>query len=314
MKLSQVELIVEIARAGSISQAAQNLYTSQPNVSKMLKRFEDEVGAQIFERIGTGIRLTPVGRRFVDSAQDIMVQVNKMADIFNYESITVLIELNIASLSTKFVHHVVSALYMKYSQNPIRITYTECDLETQLERISKGLSEIGVVILLQNHLKRIKKMAEAVGIEYFRLGQVESYLGVSKNSVKYPTSVTEVELARLATMPLVSIKPPSLLTPTGWEFARQVFGKNNLETSHREIMTTNTGTMREIVNQIDGFSIIFMNRGIYNKFGYFDDIRLMPLPQDTVQAEFGWLQKANTARTPIANEFVSMLKEYVTED
>ena len=47
MNLSQVEIIVEIAKAGSISQAAQNLFVSQPSVSKALQRFEEEVGAQI---------------------------------------------------------------------------------------------------------------------------------------------------------------------------------------------------------------------------------------------------------------------------
>ena len=58
MKMSQVEMIVEIANAGSISQAAQNLYVSQPSLSKALQRFEQEVGAQIFERVSTGVRLT----------------------------------------------------------------------------------------------------------------------------------------------------------------------------------------------------------------------------------------------------------------
>ena len=72
MNLSHVEIIVEIARAGSISQAAQNLYISQPGVSKILKKFEEEVGAQIFERVNSGVRLTPLGRRFVERAQYIL--------------------------------------------------------------------------------------------------------------------------------------------------------------------------------------------------------------------------------------------------
>ena len=78
MKLSQVELIVEIAKVGSISRAAENLYISQPAVSKLLPRFEEEVGAQIFERRSTGVYLTPIGKKFVDSAQDILQQMEKL--------------------------------------------------------------------------------------------------------------------------------------------------------------------------------------------------------------------------------------------
>lgn len=36
MKMSQVEMIVEIANAGQFQQAAQNLYVSQPSLSKAL--------------------------------------------------------------------------------------------------------------------------------------------------------------------------------------------------------------------------------------------------------------------------------------
>lgn len=83
MNLSQVELIVEIARAGSISQAAENLYISQPGASKILQRFEEEMGAQIFERVSTGVRLTPIGRRFVEQASEILEQADKLDRIFD---------------------------------------------------------------------------------------------------------------------------------------------------------------------------------------------------------------------------------------
>ena len=44
MKLSQIEQILEVARVGSISQAAENLYESQPTLSLSIKRLEEEIG------------------------------------------------------------------------------------------------------------------------------------------------------------------------------------------------------------------------------------------------------------------------------
>ena len=313
MNLSQVEVIVEIAKAGSISQAAQNMFISQPGVSKILQRFEEEVGAQIFERVSTGIRLTPIGRRFVDNAQDIIEQVDKLEDLFKKNSVTVFMELNIASMSFRFMQSMLSELYNKYSQNPINIKYMECGFDNELELIRKGDIEIGIVSFWQYDLKKGIKKALAKGVEYHRLGPAVPYIGVSKKSKKYPEGVKGLELQRLANMPIVAISPSSPSKGTGWDFMRHFFGKSRLETSNREITTNNTGTMREIVNQTDGFSLIILNKGIYERYGFFEDIRLIPIPDESIQFEMGWLQRANTVRSPLANEFISLLGEYSSE-
>lgn len=314
MKISQVEIIVEIAKAGSISRAAQNLFISQPGVSKILKKFEEEVGIQIFERVSTGVHLTPIGRRFVDNAQDIIDQMDKLKDdLFRRKSVTAFMELNIASMSYHFMQHMLPELYNKYSKNSINIRYTECGFDDELELINKGDVEVGIVTFWQHDLKRAIKKAITKGVEYHRLGAVVPYIGVSKKSKKYPEEIKGLELNRLANMPIVSISPSSPSKVTGWDFMRQIFGRSKLETSNKEIITNNTGTMRGIVCKIDGFSLILLNKGIYERYGFFDDIRLIPIPDESIQFEMGWLQRANTARSPLANEFISILSEYTLE-
>ncbi|MDR7855328.1 LysR family transcriptional regulator [Tissierella sp.] len=314
MKISQIEVIVEIAKAGSISGAAQNLFISQPGVSKILKKFEEEIGIQIFERVSTGIRLTPIGRRFVDNAQDILDQVDKLEyDLFKRKSVTAFMELNIASMSYHFMQHMIPELYNKYSKNPINIRYTECGFDDQLELINKGEVEIGIVTFWHNDLKKIINKALAKGVEYRCLGGVVPYIGVSKSSRNYPEEIKGLELRRLADMPIIAISPSSPSKVTGWEFMRQIFGRSKLETSNKEIITNNTGTMRGMVCKTDGFSLILLNNGIYERYGFFDDIRLIPIPGENMQFEMGWLQRTNTVRSPLANEFINILGEYTSE-
>lgn len=312
MNLAQVEVIVEIAKAGSISRAAQNLFISQPGVSKILQKFEEEVGAQIFERVSTGVRLTPIGRRFVDNAQGIIEQVDKLEDLFNSGAATAFMELSIASMSYYFMQHMLPELYNKYSQNPINIRYMECGVDEELKLINKGDVEIGIITLWRSDLKKVIRQALAKGIEYHRLGTATPYIGVSRTSKKYPDEIKELDLQRLSTMPLVSISPSSPSRITGWDFMLQIFGKSELNSSNREITTYNTGTMKEIVCRTDGFSLILINQGINQRYGFFEDIRLIPIPNETVQFEMGWLQRANTVRSPLANEFVRILSEYTT--
>ena len=50
------------ARCGNFTRAAQELYVSQPAVSRMLARMEDHLGVRLFERVRGGIELTENGR------------------------------------------------------------------------------------------------------------------------------------------------------------------------------------------------------------------------------------------------------------
>ena len=55
MRLTQVRQILEIEKCTSISQAARNLFVSQPALSAVLNEFEAEVGVQLFTRTNSGI-------------------------------------------------------------------------------------------------------------------------------------------------------------------------------------------------------------------------------------------------------------------
>ena len=222
MNLSQVEIIVEIAKAGSISQAAQNLFVSQPSVSKALQRFEEEVGTQIFERVSTGVRLTPIGRKFVEQAADVVELADRLDRIFDKNSSLVSMELNLASISYHFIQQMIPEVYNKYSQNPIVINYVECGFDEQLEMLKKGEVEIGVVSFWHEGLKRGIRRAAASGVEYHRVGDLQAYIGVSRHSKAYPESVKGLDLSRLAQMPLVSLSPSA---PRGGPICARCLGK-----------------------------------------------------------------------------------------
>ncbi|MDR1027159.1 MAG: LysR family transcriptional regulator [Rickettsiales bacterium] len=51
----------EVAKSNSISQAAKNLFVSQPNVSKSLSELEQQLGAELFHRTSKGVFPTAKG-------------------------------------------------------------------------------------------------------------------------------------------------------------------------------------------------------------------------------------------------------------
>jgi len=56
-----VRLFLSICRAGTISNAARAENLSQPSVSVAIAHLENQIGAKLFERHRSGIRLTPAG-------------------------------------------------------------------------------------------------------------------------------------------------------------------------------------------------------------------------------------------------------------
>ena len=66
----QEEYFLAIAQAGSISKAAQGLYLSQPALSSSLKRLEEDLGAQLFDRESTPLRLTQAGERYLSYVRE----------------------------------------------------------------------------------------------------------------------------------------------------------------------------------------------------------------------------------------------------
>ena len=78
MTLLQMRYILEVERCGSITQAAENLYMAQPNLSKSIKELEDTLGFQIFARTSRGVVPTARGREFLVYARGILNQLQAM--------------------------------------------------------------------------------------------------------------------------------------------------------------------------------------------------------------------------------------------
>lgn len=69
MELSEIIAFVTINRIGSFTRAAEHLHLSQPAISRRIELLERELGAPLFERLSSGIRLTEAGKTFLPFAQ-----------------------------------------------------------------------------------------------------------------------------------------------------------------------------------------------------------------------------------------------------
>jgi DNA-binding transcriptional LysR family regulator len=70
--VTQLTAFLAVVRGGSVTAAADELVVTQPSVSSAISSLGREVGCELFERAGRGIRLTEAGNAFAPYAADVI--------------------------------------------------------------------------------------------------------------------------------------------------------------------------------------------------------------------------------------------------
>lgn len=81
MTLTELKYIVAVARERHFGRAADACFVSQPSLSVAVKKLEDELGVQIFERRSQEVTLTAPGERIVAQAQRVLDEAKRVKEI-----------------------------------------------------------------------------------------------------------------------------------------------------------------------------------------------------------------------------------------
>ncbi|KYF88743.1 LysR family transcriptional regulator [Sorangium cellulosum] len=79
MELRHLRYFIAIAEEESFRRAAEKLRVSQSPLSRQMQQLEEEIGAELFEPSGRGVKLTTAGRLLLDRAKTILSDVDAAA-------------------------------------------------------------------------------------------------------------------------------------------------------------------------------------------------------------------------------------------
>lgn len=85
MTLQQLEYILAVDTYRHFAKAAEHCRVTQPTLSMMIQKLEDELGVRIFDRNQQPVRPTPTGRKVIDQARNVLYQTSLIKDIVNEE-------------------------------------------------------------------------------------------------------------------------------------------------------------------------------------------------------------------------------------
>lgn len=135
-----------VARAGSITRAAEELHVSQPALSRQIIELERELGQRLFDRTGRRITLTDRGSLLLNRAQEILQLFDKT--VAEVESpATVGGEVHIGCSETPTVASLAQAAVRLRHSNPDIVLHLHSeDSDRVTENLEHGLYDFGIMV------------------------------------------------------------------------------------------------------------------------------------------------------------------------
>jgi DNA-binding transcriptional LysR family regulator len=146
LDITRLRVLESVARHGSVTAAAKELSYSQPSVSHHLARLEAETGAQLLQRVGRGVRLTPAGRLLADRAAEILGRIDAAgAELSAHVGLTAG-RVRLAGFSSAIGSLVPGAVSALAARHPdLEVNLTDAHPPEALELLRTGQVEVAVI-------------------------------------------------------------------------------------------------------------------------------------------------------------------------
>ena len=146
MTLTEFRYIIALARERHFGRAAKVCHVSQPTLSVAIKKLEDELGVQLFERRKTEAQLTLVGEEVVEQAQRVLEQVEQIRKLAMEGKDQLSAPLRVGAIFTVGPYlfpHIIPILHEQVPQMPLMVE------ENYTARLSEKLrqGELDVILI-----------------------------------------------------------------------------------------------------------------------------------------------------------------------
>jgi DNA-binding transcriptional LysR family regulator len=76
----RLSYFLAVVDEGTVTEAAKRLHVAQPSLSQAVRALESELGAELFYRVGRGLRLSAAGEAFVGPARQVLRAIEEARD------------------------------------------------------------------------------------------------------------------------------------------------------------------------------------------------------------------------------------------
>lgn len=301
MTLTQLRYVAKVAECGSITEAARQLYISQPSLSSAVRELEAELGIVIFNRSVRGISLTPDGSEFLSYARQILEQTELVEQRYAHARPSKRL-FAISSQHYAFVVNAFVRLLESVEADEYEMTLRESRTYEIIEDVAGYRSELGVLYLSSFNEKVLRKLMRENHLSYTPLFDARPHVFVSTN---HP-------LARAASVTLADLDAYPYLCYEQGTHNSLYFSEELLpfESHRKTIVLTDRATLFNLLRGVNGYTI---SSGVLNSDLNGDDIASVPLDTDETM-QLGYLTNDRARLSPMATRYLEELRSLIAQE
>ncbi len=143
MTIRHLRVFAEVCSCGSVTQAAQNLFISQPAASAAIAELESHYGIRLFDRIGRRLYVTEAGKRFLGYVEHILRLFDEMEHVRDWEEGGVVRVGTSITVGNRLLPGLIRAFQGRRPQTEVEAVVDNS--EAVEERVLRGEIDLGLI-------------------------------------------------------------------------------------------------------------------------------------------------------------------------
>ena len=269
MTLQQLKYVITVANTGTITEAANRLFISQPSLTNAIHELEKEMNITIFNRTNKGISISKEGEDFLGYARQVLEQAAILEDKYKGGSGGKK-QFCVSTQHYSFAVNAFVDLIKEYGQDEYDFSLRETQTYEIIEDVARMRSEIGILFLNDFNETVLGKILKSHELEFHPLFVARPHVFISR---KHPLAgnavITNEELEQY---PYLSFEQGE---HNSFYFSEEIF---SVVERKKNIRVRDRATLFNLLIGLNGYTVC---SGVIDKKLNGKDIIAVPLADES---------------------------------
>ena len=298
MTLQQLKYVVTVAETGTITEAAGELYISQPSLTNAIHELEREMQIVIFNRTNKGISLSKEGDIFLGYARQVLEQAEILEDKYKGEG-SGKKQFCVSTQHYSFAVNAFVDLIKKYGQEEYDFSLRETQTYEIIEDVAKMRSEIGILFLNDFNEKVITKILKSNELEFHDLFVAKPHVFISRRHPLADRQIITNE--ELESYPYLSFEQGE---HNSFYFSEEIFSASERK---KNIRVRDRATLFNLLIGLNGYTVC---SGVIDKKLNGKDIIAVPLADES-DMRIGYITHRKGMLSRLGTTYLDALSKYI---
>ena len=298
MTLQQLRYIVAVAETGTITEAADKLFISQPSLTNAIRELEKEMKILIFHRTKKGIRLSKEGEDFLGYARQVLEQAAILEDKYKGRDGGKK-QFCVSTQHYSFAVNAFVDLIKEYGQDEYDFSHRETQTYEIIEDVAHMKSEIGILFLNDFNEAVLSKILKSHDLKFHLLFVATPHVFISRNHPFADRSILTNE--QLAPYPYLSFEQGE---HNSFYFSEEIFSVSERK---KQIRVRDRATLFNLLIGLNGYTVC---SGVIDEQLNGKDIIAVPLAEES-HMRIGYITHQKGSISRLGTTYLEALKHYV---